>query len=702
MAEDEGKKEEEKFDLTQTGESLGYITLEQARIQAIQHARDNTGFYGPRYARVNLVWEVANQEEGEEFYDIRLSFRPAGRFQGEPGIEQLIIDKTGNIQLRQILDEPSDLGQRLGRGPRWLLPSAVGLIVIGVVAVGALLGSGIIAGGPTSTPAPAPAPTLSPTATTVAEREELAVVTPAPTGTPIVVERPVVVTAPPAPTPTPVILQQDIVREVQVIVTPTPEPTPITLPTPPPRPGPDSPPEASAPTARGDNPEFAQDCAAVPEGTTVSAWIDGSLVASATVRDGRYVLIVDQGAQGDFSGKTVTFMVGELDASQRVNWASGAAEELDLTGIIPLSPWPAPTPTASSAAQFPSVGVLAQLQPPHLFGGKAAICPAPFTPGDDGGPGDGGFGAPGPGEFDAPPPPPDCPQSAAPTPNALHVGVLAQPMPPGLFSGTATIDCFLAADGTVVDAWMEGGQVASTTVKDGRYFLIVEEPSFMSYAGQTVRFTIGGHPTNETVMWEPGGSGELDLTAGQPVSAPAPLSAPVPDSRIRAALAPLIPHLVRLWHFDNATKHWGFYDPSAALAPLNTVTEMANGESYWIRLVEDQTVTLNGIQRNLYAGWNVMPWGRPGTEPVGGPSPPGTEQALAPLILRDNLVRVWHHDNIEKLWSFYDPRPAFAAANTLKELAGFEVYMIQVVEEQTVVLNGHRHQLIPGWNFITW
>jgi hypothetical protein len=47
MAEDEGKKEEEKFEFTPEGEALGYIGLDQARVQAVEHARDNTDFYGP-------------------------------------------------------------------------------------------------------------------------------------------------------------------------------------------------------------------------------------------------------------------------------------------------------------------------------------------------------------------------------------------------------------------------------------------------------------------------------------------------------------------------------------------------------------------------------------------------------------------------------------------------------------------------------
>ena len=123
MAENGGDKED-KFDaFTAEGESLGYISLEQARVLAMQHARDNRDFYGPAYSEINLVWEVTSQEEGEDYYDIRLSFRPSGRFLGEPGVEQFIIDKTGSIEIRQLLDEPSSLGQPARGRPRLLLPS---------------------------------------------------------------------------------------------------------------------------------------------------------------------------------------------------------------------------------------------------------------------------------------------------------------------------------------------------------------------------------------------------------------------------------------------------------------------------------------------------------------------------------------------------------------------------------------------------
>ncbi len=40
---------------------MGYISLDQARVLAIEHARDNTDFYGPNYAGMNLVWEMVSK-----------------------------------------------------------------------------------------------------------------------------------------------------------------------------------------------------------------------------------------------------------------------------------------------------------------------------------------------------------------------------------------------------------------------------------------------------------------------------------------------------------------------------------------------------------------------------------------------------------------------------------------------------------------
>ena len=51
MAEEDDKKEEGKFELDSAGQALAYISLDQARVLAMEHARDNTGFYGRRYRR---------------------------------------------------------------------------------------------------------------------------------------------------------------------------------------------------------------------------------------------------------------------------------------------------------------------------------------------------------------------------------------------------------------------------------------------------------------------------------------------------------------------------------------------------------------------------------------------------------------------------------------------------------------------------
>ena len=99
-------EEEEKLEFDSTGQAVAYISLDQARVLAMEHARDNQDFYGRRYASRELVWEVVSQEESEDYYDIRLSYRPTEGFRGEPGHEQFTIDKTGPIRLRQILTQP--------------------------------------------------------------------------------------------------------------------------------------------------------------------------------------------------------------------------------------------------------------------------------------------------------------------------------------------------------------------------------------------------------------------------------------------------------------------------------------------------------------------------------------------------------------------------------------------------------------------
>ena len=170
MAENGDK--EEKFEFTPEGEALGYIGLNQARVLAMEHARDHREFYGRRYRNQQLVWEVVEESEDEEYYHIRLSYRPSGRFNGTPGTEQFVLDKTGQIRLRQLLDEP------VGRS-RPVIQLVIGVVVAIALAVGGVVGAiGLgseepelsaivvvptVTVAPTSTPTPSPTPTAVPT-----------------------------------------------------------------------------------------------------------------------------------------------------------------------------------------------------------------------------------------------------------------------------------------------------------------------------------------------------------------------------------------------------------------------------------------------------------------------------------------------------------------------------------------------------------
>ena len=99
MAEEQDKKDDEKLEFDSTGQAAAYISLDQARVLALQHARDNREFYGRRYARRDLVWGELDAEESEDYYRVTLSYRPTRGFQGEPGVEQFTIYKLSLIHI---------------------------------------------------------------------------------------------------------------------------------------------------------------------------------------------------------------------------------------------------------------------------------------------------------------------------------------------------------------------------------------------------------------------------------------------------------------------------------------------------------------------------------------------------------------------------------------------------------------------------
>ncbi|MCH7605813.1 MAG: hypothetical protein IH962_01545 [Chloroflexi bacterium] len=129
MAQDDNEQESGQPEPQPTGS--GYVSLDQARAIALDHARENRDIYGRRYRRKDLVWEVVNLEEREDAYRVRLTYQPSRGFRGEAGVEEYTIEKTGPVRSRQIISEPVKRGGFLGCGLMSLaLASALALLAL--------------------------------------------------------------------------------------------------------------------------------------------------------------------------------------------------------------------------------------------------------------------------------------------------------------------------------------------------------------------------------------------------------------------------------------------------------------------------------------------------------------------------------------------------------------------------------------------
>ncbi len=99
--------------------------------------------------------------------------------------------------------------------------------------------------------------------------------------------------------------------------------------------------------------------------------------------------------------------------------------------------------------------------------------------------------------------------------------------------------------------------------------------------------------------------GELNVLAE---SAAVGAAAALPD-----AVENLGDSLVAVFYFDDVGKTWSFYDPRPDFADLNTLSELVNGEAYWILVSETvEDVVLNNKARSLTCRgddcWNLEVW----------------------------------------------------------------------------------------------
>ena len=155
---EEEYNQEEKFDFTSEGETLGYISMDQARILALRTATEAPGDYSRVYADSRMVFDVDSAEESDDHYTIIVSITPAGEFSGRLGRERFFIEKEGPIALRQVLAIP----RQRQRFP--IIPMAVALFAISALVV---ISAAVLMGGEQSSDGPdiglATSPTQIPT-----------------------------------------------------------------------------------------------------------------------------------------------------------------------------------------------------------------------------------------------------------------------------------------------------------------------------------------------------------------------------------------------------------------------------------------------------------------------------------------------------------------------------------------------------------
>ena len=82
--------------------------------------------------------KLLSADEGEDYYRVRVSYRPIRGFNGRPGVEIFTIDKAGPIESRQIISQPQQ-----SRRAAYLIGLAVVLAVTGAT-IGGLFASGAL------------------------------------------------------------------------------------------------------------------------------------------------------------------------------------------------------------------------------------------------------------------------------------------------------------------------------------------------------------------------------------------------------------------------------------------------------------------------------------------------------------------------------------------------------------------------------
>ena len=66
---------------------------------------------------------------------------------------------------------------------------------------------------------------------------------------------------------------------------------------------------------------------------------------------------------------------------------------------------------------------------------------------------------------------------------------------------------------------------------------------------------------------------------------------------------------VRIWHLDNSTKKWTFWDSRLEYADVGSLRTIISDQIYWISVRENQAAVFFGTEYRFYVGWNLIPFG---------------------------------------------------------------------------------------------
>ena len=202
-------------------------------------------------------------------------------------------------------------------------------------------------------------------------------------------------------------------------------------------------------------------------------------------------------------------------------------------------------------------------------------------------------------------------------------------------TATATVDHSVpAASTTIAPATGPSGTTVTVTGTNFRAFRTISDITIgvLTILGSsettnadgsfTITGVVPGLPPGVKVVASTVGGvksfSSFNVTAPDVPDTPTPAPTPTPSPSINPAvgLAPLIDddNLVRVWHFDPSAQDtppgfgWALYDPRPIFALANTVTRLTTGKFYWVSVKKNRTVTLNGKERVLFAGWNPVSW----------------------------------------------------------------------------------------------